>query len=46
MCPLWKVFENGELREKIGSKRKEVAGGWRKRIMRNFITCTLLKILL
>jgi hypothetical protein len=36
-----RVFENRMLR-KFGSKRDEEIGGWRKCIMRSFITCALL----
>jgi hypothetical protein len=32
------VFDNRVLREVFGPKRKEVAGGWKKLHMRNFIT--------
>jgi hypothetical protein len=39
-----RVFENRVLRRIFGLKRDEVTGGWRKLIMRSFITCILLQV--
>jgi hypothetical protein len=39
-----KVFENRVLRRIYGPKRDEVARGWRKCIVRSFITYTLRQI--
>jgi hypothetical protein len=36
-----RVFENSVLRRILGSKREEVAGGWRKLHNEEFITCIL-----
>jgi hypothetical protein len=39
-----KVFENRVLRRIFGQRRDEVTGGWKKCIMRSFVTCTLCQI--
>jgi hypothetical protein len=41
-----RVLENRVLRRIFGSKTEEVAIGWKKYIIRSFITCTLHQILL
>jgi hypothetical protein len=41
-----RAFENRVLRRVFGPKREEVAGGWRRLMMRSFITCTLHQTLL
>jgi hypothetical protein len=39
-----RVSENGVLRITFGPKRDEVTGGWRKLLMKSFITCTLCQV--
>jgi hypothetical protein len=39
-----RVFENRILRAMFRPKRDEMTGGWRKLIMRSFITCTLRQV--
>jgi hypothetical protein len=39
------MFENRVLRKIFGPKREDITGGWRKCIMRSFISCTLHHIL-
>jgi hypothetical protein len=34
----WRVFENRVVRGVFGSDREEVTGGWRKTMVRRFIT--------
>jgi hypothetical protein len=41
-----KFGENRVLRRIFGPKREEVAGGWRKLHIEDFITCTLHQMLL
>jgi hypothetical protein len=39
-----RVFENRVLRRIFGSKRDEVAGGWRNCVRRRFVVCTLRQV--